>query len=192
MQTEPKVFALVMTLVSGARSAGQRERCGQKNCKTSARGVADASSITVERLPRLVVGFEFSNPKIFKKDSTRSVLFFHLETLACLGDLKTYKLDCVACTAQHHHICHSVERQNVEMRYGWKFFETPQEQISTKKKFAADGVFPLTGVAFPAMPFPQTSSSAPREHARYRVRRARSGSSRLLCERTIRAIIITF
>ena len=28
-----------MTLVSGARSAGQRERCGQKNCKTPALSV---------------------------------------------------------------------------------------------------------------------------------------------------------
>ena len=38
MQAEPEVFAqtLVMTLVSGARSAGQRERCGQKNWKTPA------------------------------------------------------------------------------------------------------------------------------------------------------------
>ena len=36
-----KLFAqtLVMTLVSGARSAGQRERCGQKNCKTPALSV---------------------------------------------------------------------------------------------------------------------------------------------------------
>ena len=41
MQAEPEVFAqtLVMTLVSGARSAGQRERCGQKNCKTPALSV---------------------------------------------------------------------------------------------------------------------------------------------------------
>ena len=41
MQAEPKVSAqtLVMTLVSGARSAGQRERCGQKNCKTLALSV---------------------------------------------------------------------------------------------------------------------------------------------------------
>ena len=30
---------LVMTLVSGARSAGQRERCVQKNCKTPALSV---------------------------------------------------------------------------------------------------------------------------------------------------------
>ena len=30
---------LVMTLVSGARSAGQRERCEQKNCKTPALSV---------------------------------------------------------------------------------------------------------------------------------------------------------
>ena len=41
MQAEPKVFAqtLVMTLASGARSAGQRERRGQKNCKTPALSV---------------------------------------------------------------------------------------------------------------------------------------------------------
>ena len=41
VQAEPEVFAqtLVMTLVSGARSAGQRERCGQKNCKTPALSV---------------------------------------------------------------------------------------------------------------------------------------------------------
>ena len=41
MQAEPEVFAqtLVMTLVSGARSAGQRERCGQKNSKTEALSV---------------------------------------------------------------------------------------------------------------------------------------------------------
>ena len=40
-EAEPKVCAqtLVMTLVSGARSAGQRERCGQKNCKTPALSV---------------------------------------------------------------------------------------------------------------------------------------------------------
>ena len=37
----PEVFVqtLVMTLVSGARSAGQRERCGQRNCKTLALSV---------------------------------------------------------------------------------------------------------------------------------------------------------
>ena len=71
-----------------------------------------------------------------------------------------------------------------------------ETQISTKRKFAADDVCPLevervsvksltedghTGVAVPATPIPQRSSSAPREHARYWVRRARSGSSRLLC-----------
>ena len=41
VQAEPEVFAqtLVMTLVSGARSAGQRERCVQKNCKTPALSV---------------------------------------------------------------------------------------------------------------------------------------------------------
>ena len=50
-------------------------------------GVADASSITAERLPGLTVGFEFCNRYSFRRDSTRSVL--HLETFACLGDLKT-------------------------------------------------------------------------------------------------------
>ena len=41
VQAEPKVFVqtLVMTLASGARSAGQRERCGQKNCKNPALSV---------------------------------------------------------------------------------------------------------------------------------------------------------
>ena len=71
-----------------------------------------------------------------------------------------------------------------------------ETQISTKRKFAADDACPLeveqvpvksltedghTGVVVPATPIPQRSSSAPREPARYWVRRARSGSSRLLC-----------
>ena len=71
-----------------------------------------------------------------------------------------------------------------------------ETQISTKRKFAADDVCPLevervsvkslteddhTGVAVPAMPIPQRSSFAPREHPRHWVRRAASRSSRLLC-----------
>ena len=71
-----------------------------------------------------------------------------------------------------------------------------ETQISTKKKLAADGFCPLEvegvsvknltaddhrGFAVSAMPIPQRSSSAPREHPRHWVRTAGSRSSRLLC-----------
>ena len=53
------------------------------------RGVAAASSITVERLPGLAVGFDFFQPVQIRKGFHEVCTVFHLEAPACLGDLKT-------------------------------------------------------------------------------------------------------
>ena len=48
-----------------------------------------ASSITVERLLGLNVGFEFLQPAQFQKGFHKICTVLHFETLACLGGLKT-------------------------------------------------------------------------------------------------------
>ena len=76
------------------------------NCMSAIEGeFSDASSVTVERPPELAAGFEFSNQYRFKRDSTRSVLFFTSKLLLVLVISRPKKVDCVAFMAQHHHIC---------------------------------------------------------------------------------------
>ena len=48
----------------------------------------------------------FPTCKRFEKRIPRGLYcFFHLEAPACIGDLKTSKVYCVAFMTQHHHIC---------------------------------------------------------------------------------------
>ena len=71
---------------------------------TVQRGVAHASSITVERLPGLAVRFRLFLPAKIQKGFNVLCTVFHLEAPACLGDLKTQKVHCVSFVPQHHHI----------------------------------------------------------------------------------------